>query len=111
MYEILISEAEQFSTSILQYYGVPLDHAEIITEVIMDSELRGYDDHGLLFMQIVGQWGFIQGMMNPAPDVKIIRDNPSTALLDGDGGSGAVAARPGSPRLRVKSESIRMLFS
>ena len=100
MYEILISEAEQFSTSILQYYGVPPDHAEIIT----DSELRGYDDHGLLFMQIVGQWGFIQGMMNPAPDVKLIRDNPSTALLDGDGGSG-------SPRLRVKSESIRMLFS
>ena len=55
MYEILISEAEQFSTSILQYYGVPPDHAEIITEVIMGSELRGYEDHGLLFMQIVVQ--------------------------------------------------------
>ena len=93
MYEILISEAEQFSTSVLQHYGVPPDHAKIITEVIIDSELRGYDDHGLLFMQIVVQWGFIQGMMNPAPDVKLIRDNPSTALLDGDGGSGAVAAK------------------
>ena len=55
MYEILISEAEQFSTSVLQHYGVPPDHAEIITEVIMGSELRGYEDHGLLFMQIVVQ--------------------------------------------------------
>ena len=76
MYEILISEAEQFSTSVLQHYGVPPDHAKIITEVIIDSELRGYDDHGLLFMQIVVLWGFIKGMMNPAPDVELIRDNP-----------------------------------
>ena len=59
MYEILISDAEQLSKSVLQHYGVPPDHAEIITEVIMDSELRGYDDHGLLFMQIIVQWGFI----------------------------------------------------
>ena len=55
MYEILIYESELFSTSVLQHYGVPPDHAEIITEVIMGSELRGYDDHGLLFMQIVVQ--------------------------------------------------------
>ncbi len=60
MYEILISEAEQFSTSVLQHYGVPPDHAKIITEVIIDSELRGYDDHGLLFMQIVVQWGLFK---------------------------------------------------
>ena len=86
MYEILISDAEQFSKSVLQNYGVPPEHAEIITEVIMDSELRGYDDHGLLFMGIVVQWGFVEGMMNPAPDIKLIKDNPSTALLDGDGG-------------------------
>lgn len=93
MYEMFISEAEQFSKSVLQNYGVPPEHAEIITEVIMDSELRGYDDHGLLFMGIVVQWGFVQGMMNPAPDIKLIKDNPSTALLDGDGGCGAVAAK------------------
>ena len=93
MTEISIQGVELFSISLLESYGVPRDHALIITEVVIDSELRGYDDHGLLFLDLIVQWGFAQGNLNPTPNVKILKDNPSTGLLDGDAGCGAVAAK------------------
>ena len=51
MARVKIEDAEKFSNQVLGHYGVPTDQAEIITEVIMDSELRGYDDHGLFFLK------------------------------------------------------------
>ena len=79
MAEISIQEAELFSISLLESYGVPRDHALIITEVVIDSELRGYDDHGLPFLDLIVQRGFTQGNLNPTPNVKIPKYNPSRA--------------------------------
>jgi LDH2 family malate/lactate/ureidoglycolate dehydrogenase len=30
--------------------GVPIDHAKQIADVLLDAELRGYDDHGVFFL-------------------------------------------------------------
>ena len=93
MVRVKIEDAEKFSNQVLGHYGVPTDQAEIITEVIMDSELRGYDDHGLFFLKAMLSFGYEQKFMNPGPNVSVIKDDGSTALIDGDGGCGAVAAK------------------
>ena len=58
MVRVKIEDAEKFSNQVLGHYGVPTDQAEIITEVIMDSELRGYDDHGLFFLKAMLSFGY-----------------------------------------------------
>jgi LDH2 family malate/lactate/ureidoglycolate dehydrogenase len=91
---VKLKSAEKFCVETLNFYGVSKSHAEIISEVILDSELRGYADHGLSFLKnIIIEFGFINKTMNPTPEIKVIKDDGSTLLLDGDGGCGAIASR------------------
>ena len=54
----------------LEGLGVPDDHAEQIAEVLLDAELRGYDDHGVFFLGELAKW-FRSGALNPAPDIRV----------------------------------------
>jgi L-2-hydroxycarboxylate dehydrogenase (NAD+) len=70
--------------------GVPIDHAEQIAEVLLDAELRGYDDHGVFFLGELAKW-FRSGALNPSPEIQVVQETESSLVLDGDRGC-AVAA-------------------
>jgi LDH2 family malate/lactate/ureidoglycolate dehydrogenase len=71
--------------------GCPPGHAARIAEVLLDGELRGYDDHGAFFIGELAGW-MRSGAMNPAPRVTVLRETPVSVLLDGDRGCGAIGA-------------------
>jgi L-2-hydroxycarboxylate dehydrogenase (NAD+) len=71
--------------------GVPEDHARQIADVLLDAELRGYDDHGVFFLGEMAKW-YRAGALNPAPDVKVVQETDSTLLLDGDRGASVAAS-------------------
>jgi len=70
--------------------GVPADHAQQIADVLLDAELRGYDDHGVFFLGELFKW-FKAGALNPAPNIRVVQESDSALVLDGDKGC-AVAA-------------------
>jgi ureidoglycolate dehydrogenase (NAD+) len=88
----------------LSRLGCPPPHARQIADVLMDGELRGYDDHGAYFIGELAGW-MRGGAMNPAPQVKVLRDGPAGVLLDGDRGCGVIGSREAMGRAIEKAKA------
>ena len=70
---------------------VPEGHAEIIADVLITSDLRGIDSHGIQRCKMYYD-RIKKGIYNPKTQIKIIRDDATTAVLDGNCGIGHVIA-------------------
>jgi len=70
---------------------VPEGHAEIIAKVLISSDLRGIDSHGIQRLKMYYD-RIKEGIYNPKTNIKIIRDDKTTAVLDGGCGMGHVIA-------------------
>ena len=65
--------------------------AELISKILLSAELRGINSHGVLRVKdYVGLWE--KGRINTKPNVRIVHESPSTAVVDGDKGFGMIAA-------------------
>ncbi|MGH7279443.1 MAG: Ldh family oxidoreductase [Candidatus Rokuibacteriota bacterium] len=72
--------------------GVPPVDAEGVAEVLVEADLRGVESHGST--RVAGYVSMIRlGLLNATPKVEVLRDLPSTAMLEGDRGFGMVLAR------------------
>ena len=72
--------------------GLPNDDARVLGELIAEADLRGTDTHGVFRMPLYVR-RIKAGGVNPRPDIRIIEERPSTALLDGDNGMGHLVMR------------------
>ena len=71
--------------------GCSDDHAELATDVLIRSDLRGIDSHGVARLSgYVRLWE--KNRINASPDIKIVHETPTTATVDGDAGLGLVVA-------------------
>jgi L-2-hydroxycarboxylate dehydrogenase (NAD+) len=70
--------------------GVPKEDAEITAGVLVMADLRGVDTHGVIRFN-PHSW-YVKwlrgGDMNPKPNIRIVAENTSCALIDGDCGIG-----------------------
>jgi len=71
--------------------GMSAAHAAETAEVLLDAELRGYDDHGVFFLGEIHKW-FVAGALNPAPNITVVRETDAALVLDGDSGCGVAAS-------------------
>ena len=78
-----------FSQRTFEYFGVPSIDAQLASEVLSMSDLRGIDSHGVARLHTYFDM-LDNGRINPKPNIKIIRESPSTATVDGDNGLGLV---------------------
>lgn len=82
---------KNFAYSAFKKIGCSDAHATLATEVLLSADLRGIDSHGIARLS-----GYIRlweaNRINATPDIKIIHESPSTAVIDGDGGLGLVVA-------------------
>lgn len=75
--------------------GVPKDDAEIAAEALVAADLRGVDTHGVIRFSPQAwyvKW-LIEGSMTARPNIRVIAESASTALIDGDRGMGMVVGR------------------
>ena len=91
----------------LRALGCPDDHAVQIAAVLVDGELRGYDDHGAFFVGELATW-IRGGAMNPAPNVTVVRETPVSVLLDADRGCGVVPSNEAMQRAVRKAKQTGM---
>ncbi len=68
--------------------GVPDEDARIAAEVLLESDLRGIESHGVPRFEAFYVNGLKAGRINPRANVRIVHEAPATALVDGDGGLG-----------------------
>lgn len=81
----------EFTQAILQKIGCSEADAAIATKVLLSADLRGVDSHGIARLGgYVRLWDVKR--VNTSPNIKIIHETPSTAVVDGDSGLGLVVA-------------------
>ena len=81
----------EFTQSVFEKMGCSEEHAALATDVLIKSDLRGIDSHGVARLTgYVRLWE--KGRINAKPDIKIVHETPTTATVDGDAGLGLVVA-------------------
>lgn len=80
-----------FAKAVFQKIGCSPEHAETATKTLLSADLRGIDSHGIARLSgYVRLWEVKR--VNANPDIKILHETPSTAVVDGDSGLGLVVA-------------------
>lgn len=72
--------------------NVPLTDAEICADVIITSDLRGIESHGIGRLRYYYD-RMVSGQHQSITKTDVIRENPTTAVIDGHHGLGMVIAR------------------
>jgi len=82
---------EQFTRKVFEKMGCSPEDAKMATDVFIAAELRGYSSHGMIRIKDYFQlWK--ANRINIKPNVRIVHESPSTAVVDGDGAIGMIAA-------------------
>jgi L-2-hydroxycarboxylate dehydrogenase (NAD+) len=88
--QVLVSEqaARTATQAIFEKMGLPAADAELATDVLITSDLRGCESHGVsnMLRAYISMYGGEH--MKPRPDVKVLRESPVSATLDADRGLG-----------------------
>ncbi|QDW26252.1 Ldh family oxidoreductase [Pedobacter sp. KBS0701] len=80
-----------FTYNVFKKMGCSDEHAGLATDVLIRSDLRGIDSHGVARLSgYVRLWE--KKRINAKPDIKIVHETPTTATVDGDAGLGLVVA-------------------
>lgn len=79
------------TTDVFLKMNMPKADAELAADVLVMSDVRGVDTHGVSNMLRVYVARFGDGFINPRPNFKVVRETPSTANIDSDRGLGLVA--------------------
>ena len=100
-------QLRQSGSKIFQAAGVPADEAQVVAESLVNSNLAGHDSHGVIripqYISMVKSGGLV-----PGAQMKIIRENPNTAVLDGNWGFGQVMARKAMEMAIQKAETYSL---
>jgi LDH2 family malate/lactate/ureidoglycolate dehydrogenase len=93
-----------FTEAVFLKMGCPASDAELAADVLLKSDLRGIDSHGVARLS-----GYIRlwekERINATPDIKIVHETPTTATVDGDAGLGLVVA-PFAMKIAIEKAKI-----
>jgi len=80
-----------FTNNVFQAIGCSPEHATIATRSLLSADIRGIDSHGVARLS-----GYVRlweaNRVNAKPEIGIVHETPSTAVVDGDSGLGLVVA-------------------
>lgn len=79
-----------FVTEAFVGYGVPEEDAKICTDVLLESDRRGIESHGCNRFKPIYLDRIKAGIQKPVTEFEIVRETPTTAVIDGHDGMGQV---------------------
>lgn len=83
---------ENFMRDVFIEYGVPHDDAKICAKILIASDKRGIDSHGIGRFKPIYLDRIKIGQVNPVTRFEIVKEAPATAVIDGHNGMGHVVA-------------------
>ena len=83
----------EFVTVLFHRAGMSQEDAAGAAEVLVEADLAGADSHGVCYSLGGRIHGLTSGNQNPTPEIRIVHETPSTALVDGDNALGLTASR------------------
>ena len=80
-------QIRQQLVSVLRAWGMSDAHADTTAEMMLETDLRGVDSHGISMLPTYDR-EFRAGRLNMRPQFKTVREGPATALIDADASLG-----------------------
>lgn len=83
---------EGFMIDTFVAYGVPLEDAKICTDVLLESDRRGIESHGCNRFKPIYLDRIDQGILMPTTEYEVVKETPTTLVVDAHDGMGMVAS-------------------
>jgi L-2-hydroxycarboxylate dehydrogenase (NAD+) len=81
---------EKFMVNVMVKAGIPEEDARIVGDVLLQADKLGFDSHGVNRFKSIYLDRIKEGILNPVTLYKIIKEGPTTAVIDGQNGMGQV---------------------
>jgi len=106
------TELKPFVSTLGRSAGLPLERADLLAGLLVANDLRGVFSHGTVQIATYARL-MRDGALNAAPEVRVVRETPTSLLLDGDGGLGYFPAHGGTLALieKVRDSGIGVLVT
>ncbi|MDH5174568.1 MAG: Ldh family oxidoreductase [Elusimicrobiota bacterium] len=82
---------ENFVTEVFKKLGLSNSDARIVADIIVAADLRGFSSHGVSRLKRYVE-GIKTGSIEPVARIKVVKETPVSALIDGGNGLGQVVA-------------------
>jgi LDH2 family malate/lactate/ureidoglycolate dehydrogenase len=81
-----------FARRAFEACGLPVGDAEQVAGLMVEADLRGSDTHGVIRLPLYVR-RLKAGGIKTRPDIRLVREQPAAALVDGDNGMGHLVMR------------------
>jgi len=85
-------QARDFMVDAFCGYGVPRGDAAICADVLLEAERRGIDSHGCNRFKPIYIDRIVRGTLLPVTNTEILKETPTTLVMDAHDGMGMVAS-------------------
>lgn len=97
-----------FLTDAFVGYGVPREDAEICADVLLESDRRGIESHGCNRFKPIYIDRIKKGTLLPVTETEIVKETPTTVVMDAHDGMGMVASYRMMKKLIDKAKTYGM---
>jgi len=105
LYTVPVAKLQEIVTTIFKNNGLTDHDSAIMADNLLDANLRGMHSHGVLRVE-----NYIKrikaGGTDPNAEIKVLRETPISAVLDGGNGLGAIVSTKAMEMCRQKAEEI-----
>ena len=97
--------ATELLVGIFEARDLPSDEARLVAEGLIWADLRGIESHGLVRIPQY-MLRLDRGVVNPRPQMKIIRETPAAVVIDGDHSHGQIALNLAIEKALEKAKQV-----
>ena len=97
-----------FMIDVFKAYGVPEADAAICADVLLESDRRGIESHGCNRFKPIYIDRIVNGTLLPKTELEIVKETPTTLVMDAHDGMGMVASHAMMERLVEKAKAMGM---
>ena len=99
---------DDFMTAAFTKMGVPEEDARLCADGLLESDRRGIESHGCNRFKPIYIDRIKAGILNPVTKIDVLKDTPTTVVLDANDGMGMVASKKAMDMIIEKAKLYGM---
>ncbi len=101
-------QMNDFMVDAFMGYGVPEEDAKIVADVLLESDRRGIESHGCNRFKPIYIDRIVKGTLLPKTEIEIVKETPTSVVMDAHDGMGMVASHKMMEMLVKKAKEYGM---
>ncbi len=99
---------EKFMVEAFKKVGIPEEDAYVCADVLMESDRRGIESHGVNRFKAIYIDRILAGIQKPVTQIDVLKETPTTAVLDANDGMGMVVSKTAMQMAINKAKTFGM---